>query len=278
MARGPSPNAAGLAGLRSRAALPELLFLYECATSEPARLRPIADRLGLTVQAASYTFRSLKRRGLVRVENGRYRPTVDGVARLHGTLDLLASDLRERIERLHVVRSTRAVAIGSALSEGDAVSLEIRDGLLSARRSPAGPSRGVVVRGGPTGALVEVGHLTGIVPLRPATISVRTLSDLDLADGGVRRRIERELPTGSTLLAADGLEAVALLRQATDRPVVRFAAAAACLEASQLGVPCVVFVAERDLPRFLGSFSGVAPPPLDIRPVAGRRRAVRAPP
>lgn len=275
MPRTASPDPGGLAGLRSRSALPELLFLYECATSEPARLRPIADRLGLTVQAASYTFRALRRRGLVRVENGRYRPTVEGVARLHGALDLLSEDLRQRIERLHVVRSTRAVAFGSALVEGDTVSLEIRDGLLSARRSPTGPSRGVVGRGGPEGALVEVGQLTGIVPIRPAAISVRTISDADLSDADLVRRVARELPPPPTLVAAEGLEAIAVVRRATDRPVARFAAGAACLEASQLGVPSVAFVAERDLPRLLRAFAGVAPPPLEIRRLGGRRRSAR---
>ncbi|MGB6443136.1 MAG: hypothetical protein WBF81_07555, partial [Thermoplasmata archaeon] len=59
------PPSDGLAGLRRGGAVTELLFLYECTTLEPTQLRPIADRLGLTVQAASHSFRSLARRGLV---------------------------------------------------------------------------------------------------------------------------------------------------------------------------------------------------------------------
>jgi predicted transcriptional regulator len=113
----------GLAALRRGGTVTELLFLYECATLEPTQLRPIAERLGLTVQAVSHSFRQLKRRGLVTVQEGRYRPTVEGVAWLHETLRRLGDDLRERIERVHVIRSTRALALDD-LSEGASVSLE----------------------------------------------------------------------------------------------------------------------------------------------------------
>ena len=276
MAPPTSPGAPqGLASLRERAALPELLFLYECATLEPARLRTIAERLGLTVQAASHTFRALMRRGLVAVQDGRYRPTIEGVARLHGALDSLSSDVRSRIDRLHVIRSTRAVALGSPLARGDPVSLEIREGLLTARRARSGPSRGAVVRGGGIGALVEIGELAGIVPILPGEITVRTLSDSDLSDPGLLARVRAALPPPSDLLAADGLEAVHTLRTATDRPFARFAGAAACEEASRLGVASTLFVAERDLPRLLGSFAGPAPPKIKVLPVSSGRAAAR---
>lgn len=267
----PRPGAggtSGLAGLRERAALPELLFLYECATLEPPRLRPIADRLGLTVQAASHTFRELRDRGLVAVRDGRYRPTIEGVARLHGALDLLGADVRERIDRLHVIRSTRAVALGSDLVAGDPVALEIEDGVLGARRGRSGPSRGTVVRGGAEGTLVEVGGLSGIVPIVPAEITVRTLAESDLDDSSLRGRLRRALRVSRGVLAADGLEALHSVRRATDRPVVRFAAPAVCLEASRVGVPSTLFVLERDLPRVLGSFRDPSPPKLRVLPVS----------
>ncbi len=275
--RSAAGHAGGLAGLRERAALPELLFLYECATLEPTRLRPIAERLGLTVQAASHTYRELRRRGLVSVREGRYRPTVQGVAHLHGALDLLSTDVRNRIGRLHVVRSTRAVALGGPLEGGAPVSLEIRGGVLTARRSRGGPSRGTVLCGGAEGSLVEVGGLEGIVPIRPAEITVRTLSEKDLSDPTLARRLREGLPPTDELLAAEGLEASYSLARATERAVVRFAVASACAEASRLGVPSTVFVLERDLPRLLGSFSGPEPPLLRVLPVprAGRVRGRR---
>jgi predicted transcriptional regulator len=265
----------GLAGLRRSGTVTELLFLYECATLEPTQLRPIAERLGLTVQAVSHSYRELRRRGLVAMREGRYRPTVEGVAWLHETLRRLGDDLRVRIERVHVIRSTRAVALED-LPEGAAVSLELRQGLLSARGGSRGASRGRVLRGGRKGALVEVSDLEGIVPLSPAAISVRTLTSLDLDDPKLGERVRRVLPSDPlALVAAEGLEAFHALRQAGARSAQRFASGSACLEASRLGVPSLVLVLESDLPRLLGQFTGLPPPSLEVSPLPGGRRSPR---
>ena len=259
----------GLAALRKGGTVTELLFLYECATLEPTQLRPIAERLGLTVQAVSHSFRQLRRRGYVAVHDGRYRPTVEGVAWLHETLRNLADDLRERIERVHVIRSTRAVALAT-IAPGATVSLELRHGLLSARPGATGPSRGRVVKGGRKGALVEVTDLEGIVPLRPAPIRVRTISASDLADPHLRARVrESLLGDPLALVAAEGLEAYQVLTTAVNQPIVQFAAGSACLEASRLGVASYLLVLDTDLPRVLAQFAGPSPPRLEIAPLAG---------
>src|SRR5580658_6364859 len=257
MARsGRSATSEGLAGLRRGGAVTELLFLYECTTLEPNQLRPIADRLGLTVQATSHSYRSLARRGLVEFRDGRYRPTVRGVAWLHASLGRLGDEVRARLDRLHVIRSCRAIAL-DPVESGDVVSLELVDGLLSARAGDTGPSRGRVSRGGPKGSLVDVSELEGIVRLSPAPVHVRTLSEEDLAG----------------LLAAHGLEAYHALRTAVDLPVARFAVAAEAREASRIGVASTVFVLEAELPRFLAEFGGPDPPPLDVTPLPkGRGR------
>lgn len=263
----------GLAGLRRSGTVTELLFLYECATLEPTQLRPIAERLGLTVQAVSHSYRELRRRGLATVRDGRYRPTVEGVAWLHETLRRLGDDLRDRIEQVHVIRSTRALALDD-VAEGAVVSLELRQGLLSARPGGGGPSRGRVRSGGRKGSLVEVSDLEGIVPLTPATISVRTLAPKDLDDPRLGERVRRDLPSDPlAVVAADGLEAFHALSRAGPRPVLRFAAANACLEASRLGVPSYLLVLASDLPHVLTQFAGSSPPPLEVAPLPGGERA-----
>ena len=270
-----APERVGLAGLRRGGTVTELLFLYECATLEPTQLRPIAERLGLTVQAVSHSYRQLRRRGLVTVRDGRYRPTVEGVAWLHETLRRLADDLRERIERVHVIRSTRALALEN-LPEGAVVSLELRNGLLSARPGGSGPSRGRVLKGGRKGSLVEVSDLEGIVPLMPAPISIRTLTSGDLEDAQLAERVRASLPLDPlALIAAEGLEAYHALSGAGCPNVLRFAAARASLEASRLGVPSYVLVLESDLPYLLAEFAGPSPPPLEVAPLAGSSRSRR---
>ena len=275
MPGGRAPEPTGLAGLRRGGTVTELLFLYECATLEPTQLRPIAERLGLTVQAVSHSYRQLRRRGLVTVQDGRYRPTVEGVAWLHESLRRLGDDLRERIERVHVIRSTRALALEN-LPKGSAVSLELRNGLLSARPGGSGPSRGRVPKGGRKGNLVEVSDLEGIVPIAAAPIVVRTLAAADLMDRRLAQRVRSSLPSDPlALVAAEGLEAFHALTSAGCRNVLRFAAGRASLEASRLGVPSYLLVLESDLPRLLSEFSGPSPPSLEVAPLPGSGKGRR---
>jgi putative transcriptional regulator len=271
----PDPAPEGLAGLRRSGSVTELLFLYECATLEPTQLRPVAERLGLTVQAASHTFRALRRRGLVDVRDGRYRPTVEGIAWLHGSLTGLGQDLADRIDRLHVIRSTRAVA-AAELRAGEPVSLEMRAGVLTARPGGAGPSRGRAARAARRGELAEVEELDGIVRLAPGTVSIRTLSEPDLRDPALPRRIAAALPGPEALLGAEGLAAFHAVSAAADRVPVRFAVAAAAREAARLGVNATVFVDERELPRLVAAFGLTDPPRLDVLPLGRDGRGRRA--
>lgn len=267
-------RAGGLAGLRRGGSMTELLFLYECETLHPTQLRPIAERLGLTVQAASHTYRELARRRLVTTRDGRYSPTFEGVAWLHETLGRLEEDVRRRIAHLHVIRSTRAIAL-SDLRPGDPVSLEIRDGLLSARAGSKGTSRGRVARGGQKGRVVDVADLEGIVTLQPATISIRTISEADLSDPHLDERLRVLAGAEGEYLAAEGLEPFEALHRAIGRRVHRFAVGAAGRAASQLGVPSTIVVMDRDLPRLLAEFSGSDPPPLDVLALPKGSRALR---
>lgn len=271
MARRPSATdgQSGLGLLRRSGAVTELLFLHECATREVAQLRPVADRLGLTVQAASHIFRQLRRRGLAEVRNGRYRPTVAGIAWLHSALGSVRQDLDDRLARLHVIRSTRAVARGP-IPAGARVVLGIRSGVLEARAGRAGASRGTARHPARRGDLVEVVDLEGILPLESAEIRIVTLPDREALNPrvlGQLRGLAREVPEG--LLAASGVEAFHWLQKATPRPVVRYAVAAAAMEASRVGVPTTLLVLESDLPRLLARFDQPQPPPITVRRLRG---------
>jgi putative transcriptional regulator len=237
--------------VRRGGAITELLFLFECVTEQPPTLGPIARRLGLTVQAASHSFRRLQARGLVEVRDGRYRPTVRGVEWLHRAFGGLREDIDRRMDRLHVIRSTRAVATAS-LAKGDTVSLEMRDGTLSAVPGSQGPSTGRASHDAAKGTLVEIEELAGIVPIVPGRIRLVPLGARDLRPPGAERRLARLLAREpGSLLAAAGLEPFHVLRHVTERPVARFAVAAAVAEASRVGLDALVFVREEELPRLL---------------------------
>ncbi|MGA8276193.1 MAG: hypothetical protein WB852_07885 [Thermoplasmata archaeon] len=275
-----SPRRSGLGTLRRAGTVSDLLFLYECETREVTNLRSVAERLGLTVQAASHTYRSLSRRGLVELSGGRYRSTVGGVDWLHSALGSVRDDLAHRLDRLHIVRTTRAVAAGP-IQKGEKVTLEIRDGVLTARTGPGHGSRGRAHSGAAAGELVEVGELEGIVPLPHGRLRVLTLPVDRLHDPALvaqTRAAVAAAPGG--LLLAYGLEAVHVLGRASpSRPMIRFGVAAAIVEATRLGVDCVLVVVDRDLPRVFEQIEGPDVPPVEFLPLPRRavRRVVRPP-
>jgi predicted transcriptional regulator len=258
----PAPSDGGFAVLRRRGAVTETLFLYECMTQSVPKLRVVADRLGLTVQAVSHLYRDLARRGLVELRGGRYALTVRGVAALQGTLSAIGDEAARRLERLQVVRTTRALATRS-IARGQTVVLGLENGTLTARPGPRGPSRGRAASSAAAGELVEVGELEGIVPISVAPVQIWVVPR-EGTDALRRRAAQavRRAPRG--LIAAQGLEAVHLAVRATREPVTKFGAAAACVEASRLGVPSVAFVTEEELPRFLAAFAGPQPPPTTV--------------
>ncbi|MGI0053165.1 MAG: hypothetical protein ACREC5_00445 [Thermoplasmata archaeon] len=270
-----------LVGIRRGGAITELLFLYECITARPTRLRPIADRLGLTVQAASHCFRQLRARGLVELVGGQYRPTLRGVEWLHRMLGGLREEIDGRLAALHIVRSTRAVAAGP-IPPGSEVSLSMEEGMLTARPGPGGPSRGRARTAAAAGGLVEIDELQGIVPIAAGPIHILTIepgeAEAPRTVAALRERVRRR-PGG--LWAAQGLEAYHCLRRAMGGPVARFAVAAAGREASQLGVPTTVVSTTRDLPRLLEELRGGELPPLQVTallPLAAPRRGHRKSP
>ncbi|MCI4370010.1 MAG: hypothetical protein L3J81_01610 [Thermoplasmata archaeon] len=267
----PREHTGGLDALRRRGAVTELLFLYEVTTRDVPHLKGIAERLGVTVQAISHSFRQLRARGLVDVQRGLYHPTVAGTAFLHAALEELRRDVDEHLGRLPVVRSARAVA-ATPVRAGEPVSLAIVDGMLTARTGGEGASHGRAAATVRAGALVRVTDLVGIVPISPGHVRVLTIPSEALDAEATVAALRRFLRTArGGLLAAHGGEAAHLARSATERPVVRFGTAAAVREASALGVDSTVVVLDEELPRFLEPFQGPNPPPLTVVRLAVRR-------
>lgn len=253
----------GLASLMRRGTVTELLFLFECTVAGPTRLRPIAERLGLTVQAASHAYRRLAARGLAEFRDGHYRATVRGIDWLHAGFGDLSDDLAERAGRLHPIRSCRAVALED-LAAGDRVTLELAEGLLGARRGATGSSTGRVALAARRGRLVRVDDLEGIVPLPRGRVRILTIPGDAVDEAGIAAALRRALEGAPGLLAAEGLEPVHLVRRVTARPLVRFGVGPACREAARVGVDSTVVLLEEELPRFLEQFTGPDPPSLSI--------------
>jgi putative transcriptional regulator len=256
----------GIGQIRKAGRVTEILFLYESATHTYTRLKPMADALGVSVQAASFLFRELSHRGLVESVEGAYRPTVAGIAHLHASLNEIRDDLEERLAHLNIIRRCKAEAAAN-IHAGDVVTLMMEDGMLKARPGKTGESIGRASHDAGTGTLVEVVELEGIVPLSPARILCIVIPLSFPHPGALRTGLASVLesePFG--LLGAEGLEAYHLLRRTTKEPITRFGVAAASREASQVGVPVIIVATDNVLPFLLHNLSERTPkPPIEIR-------------
>ena len=265
-------EATGLLTLMRPGRLTELLFLLELSTNPSGRLRPIAERLGVSVQTISLLHRRFRREGKVAVVGGRYRATPAGVAELHARISAIRTDLDTRMSELQLVRECRAIAAGP-IRAGESVVLFLDDGDLYARTGTAGPSRGVATRGARRGELVEVDRLEGILPMPPARLVCLVVPAKELrSPGRLIARLRRTLrSSGPGLLAAEGLEAVHALRRATTRPFVRFGVAAAARDAALRGVPAIVVVSDAHLRVLLQRLAEPSPSvPVEVRTIASR--------
>ncbi len=266
---GPPREPSGLLSLMKPGRLTELLFLLELSTNPSGRLRPIADRLGVSVQTISLLHRRFRKEGKVALVGGRYRATPAGVAELHAMISAIRADLDSRMTQLQLVRECRAIAAGPIRRE-EPVVLFMREGDLYARPGTDGPSRGVAARGARPGELVEVEQLEGVLPLPPARVLCLVLPTRDASTTRLVGPLRRALGVAEgELLAAEGLEAVHALRRATGRPFVRFGVAAAARDAALLGVPAVVVVSDSHLRVLLQRLADPSPPvPVELRTIA----------
>ena len=265
----PADDPRGLLTLIKPGRLTELLFLLELSTHPSGRLRPIAERLGVSVQTISLLHRKFRKEGKVAVVGGRYRATPAGIAELHARISGIRADLDTRMAELQLVRECRAIA-AAPIRRDEPVVLFMAGGDLHARPGTEGASRGVAVRGVRRGELVEVERLQGVLPLPPARLVCLVVPGSNVASsarllGELRKALG---PVDAELLAAEGIEAVHALRRATSRPFVRFGVAAAAREAVLLGVPAAIVVSDSHLRVLLQRLAEPSPAvPVEVRTI-----------
>lgn len=265
----PAEDSRGLLTLIKPGRLTELLFLLELSTHPSGRLRPIAERLGVSVQTISLLHRKFRKEGKVAVVAGRYRATPAGIAELHARISGIRADLDARMAELQLVRECRAIA-AAPIRKDEPVVLFMAGGDLHARPGNQGASRGVAARGARRGELVEVEQLRGVLPLPPARLVCLVVPASEIAyPARLVDRLRKALgAVDAELLAAEGIEAVHALRRATARPFVRFGVAAAARDAALLGVPAAIVVSDSHLRVLLQRLAEPSPAvPVEVRTI-----------
>jgi len=237
----------GTAGvLESKRAATAYQILVAVAKRQPAvNQREIADAVGLTTQAVSNYLAELADRGFVDKQGrGHYETTKEGVDWLISETDTLREFVEYvATEVLEEVGVETALAAGD-LSEGERVSLSMRDGVLHADPGTAGSATAVTVTDAAAGREVGVTNVQGIIDYELGTVTVFAVPPVQ--EGG-SRAIDTEfvasLAAGQDRIAVDAPEGLAAARDAGLEPDIRFGAASAVPDAAARGLDILLLAA-----------------------------------
>lgn len=258
--------------MSSKSVSTRLLLLIELHRRRHAKLRPLAERLGITVQAVSVVLKRLTREDLVELRDGVWRPTQRGTEAVHQSMRDLRRFLDEAMGNLRIIDACVAQADGP-VRPGEAVGLYMRDGRLRGATGVYAGSQGRALTRARTGELVRVGDLRGIVGLKPAALTL--VAHPETLSAPQARRARRLVPgrrnrTGGVRVGAHDLSSSVMLEQLGRSPDFEFAALPAALDAVRRGVPVQYWVPVRDLPDCLvavGQANGSGPQPITVRSV-----------
>jgi len=193
----------------------ELLMLVEILEAPTSRLKNIADKLQITVQAVSQYISAMKKEGLLREHGGVLRPTQKGMQLLQEHFSGIKSEVDAILRRISVIDRCVAIA-GKKISKGQKVGLIMEDGMLMAFPGQKSPSTGEARESGEEGDDVLISKLEGIVDLELGELLViEAPSELD---GGSKaaniNRIQERLEDFSPglLVAGDAVGAALLMK------------------------------------------------------------------
>jgi len=231
-------------------------ILIEIAERQPAvSQREIAEEIGVTSQAVSDYLQELVADGYVRKHGrGRYEITKEGVDWLISETD----DLRELVDFVsgdvldHVDVET-AIAT-TDIQEGEAVSLTMQEGILSARAGETGGATAVAVTDADAGTDVGVSNFQGVIDYELGTV---TIVSIPRVHNGGSRAVDpsrvADLAETHDLVAVDAPEGVALARAAEVESDVQFGTARAVQEAPARGEDVLLLAVESKVPGYAES-------------------------
>ena len=224
-------------------------ILVQIAERQPAvNQQEIADAIGITAQAVSDYLQDLVEHGYVNKHGrGRYEVTKEGVDWLISQTD----ELRQFIEHVSEdvigqVEIETAIAT-TEISEGETVSLTMRDGVLRAMSGGTGNATAVAVTNTEAGQDVGITNFEGVVDYDLGSV---TIVSIPLVQNGGSSAVDSnriaEMAESHDLIAVGGVEAIAVAEAADLEPDIRFGSTSAVQEATAKGLD-ILLLSSTDL-------------------------------
>jgi putative transcriptional regulator len=220
----------------------KVLILYEMLREPGMGQRALADRLDVTPQAISEYLKHMEEEGLVEREGRSARPTMQGFSFLQGHLQELGDFTYRAMRELNVIRSCAAIAVEDVRG-GDRVVLELRDGVITARKGGEGASIGVASHDASVGEDLAVRDLEGILTIETGSITVVSLpSAIEGGTGQADLKALRGRLGSSKHQVVATLDPVGLVaaRKLKLEPSIRFAVDQGAVDAALRGLDVLV--------------------------------------
>jgi putative transcriptional regulator len=247
---GPPDEAEDFGVLRSKRDATRYQILVEIAERQPAvSQQEIADAIGVTSQAVSNYLQDLIAVDHVDKQGrGRYEVTKEGVDWLISQTDELRSFVDHVSEDVIGEVDVETVIAATDISEGDAVSLTMRDGVLHALADTAGGASAVAVTDAVAGTDLGVTNITGVVDYELGAVTVVSIPPVQeggssaVDPGGVEA-----LAAEADLVAVGGVAAFAAASAADIDVDIRYGSASAVQEAATKGQDVLLLVGTSQL-------------------------------
>ena len=225
----------------------EILILIEVLKSPSIRMKELADRMRITVQAVSQYISAMKREGMLKKQGGSLRPTRKGMQIAQEHFTALKDQVDATLRRISVIDRCVAIA-GKKLKKSQSVGLIMEDGMLMAYPDRESASTGSALEDADEGDDILVGQLEGIVDLDLGRLLIiETPSE---GDGGskvasVQRVGDKVEEFSPGLLVAGDATGAALLMKTSGEFFTIHAPVESSMSALSKGVD-VVFCGTRD--------------------------------
>jgi len=240
--------------LRSKRSATRYQILVRIAERQPAvSQREVADDIGITAQAVSDYLQGLIEEGYVRSPGrGRYEVTKEGVDWLIGRTDELHEFVTHVSEDVIGQVEIETALADAGITEGDTVSLSMRDGVLRATPGTAGSTTAIAVTAAAAGEDVGVTDFEGVLNYELGRVTAISIPRVqDGGSGAVASGTLHDHAPDSGLVAAAGTEALAAARAAGLDPDVRFGSPQAVSEAAVRGLDVLLLAVADELSTHL---------------------------
>lgn len=228
-------------------------ILIEVAANQPdIQQKDIARKLNVTPQAISEYMEGLIKDGWIASDGrSKYMVTKEGtgwVLKMLRELEGYSTFVKKAVTNITIC----AAVAGSDFSQGQAVGLEMKNGLLVATEALQARARGIAAFDAKKGEDIGVSNIEGIVKLKIGEIII--LEVPGIRSGGSRSvdltRLRRELGRKG-LIGAIGIEAMIALEKTDFKPQYFYGVTEAAIEAAHSGLSFLIVCIDDEVPRLL---------------------------